>query len=255
MTDTSSSITRRGYTFAQLPEWVLLHPDLTDKAKLLFALLDRHAGADGDCFPSKRRLAEMLGCDTRTIIRAKDLLEQVGALEVQPRYDDGRQTSNLYILNGLPPEEPRHHVDGGGVISVTPPVTSVSPPGVSSVSPHEREPEDREPVKETRARSEHPTFEIWYQAYPRKVGRKRAAKAYNEALRHAEPETLLSAAVELRKRAETMDDEDKRFIPHPTTWLNQGRWDDDLDDVYPEETKKGFSSERNRKAIREGLGL
>ena len=40
-------------------------------------------------------------------------------------------------------------------------------------------------------------------------------------------ETLLSA-VEKQKKSEQWTKNDGQFIPNPSTWLNQGRWDDEL---------------------------
>lgn len=35
------------------------------------------------------------------------------------------------------------------------------------------------------------------------------------------------AAVEQQKRSEQWQKDGGQFIPHPATWLNQGRWDDE----------------------------
>jgi hypothetical protein len=66
-------------------------------------------------------------------------------------------------------------------------------------------------------------FEIFYQAYPRHTARAAAEKAFARAIKKTTLEILL-AAVERQKPAWT----DPQFIPHPATWLNQGRWADEL---------------------------
>ena len=74
-------------------------------------------------------------------------------------------------------------------------------------------------------------FESFWQAYPRKVG-KQAAKRKFTTIMHRLDE---AAAVKLLKRmlgaVETQGQSeqwaDSAFIPHPTTWLNQGRWEDE----------------------------
>ncbi|MTE20330.1 hypothetical protein F0L17_14680 [Streptomyces sp. TRM43335] len=76
-------------------------------------------------------------------------------------------------------------------------------------------------------------FDDFWQAYPRKVGKPAARKAYAAVVRQgAAPQALLEAvrahaAAWERRRVE------KRYIPHPTTWLNQGRYEDELDDTAP----------------------
>lgn len=68
-------------------------------------------------------------------------------------------------------------------------------------------------------------FEDFWKAYPRKEGKKAAQAAWTRATKATDTEVILtglarSLAHWQEKRTET------RFIPHPTTWLNQGRWDD-----------------------------
>jgi hypothetical protein len=66
-------------------------------------------------------------------------------------------------------------------------------------------------------------FEEWWLVYPRHVGKQAAHKAYDRALVNVSPARLIEAAERFRDDPNRED----RFTPHPTTWLNQGRWDDD----------------------------
>jgi hypothetical protein len=70
-------------------------------------------------------------------------------------------------------------------------------------------------------------FALFWQAYPRKVGKKAAKKALRIALRDASLPTIL-AALEKQKNQKQWRNPD--LIPHPTTWLNQGRWADEGSD-------------------------
>ena len=70
-------------------------------------------------------------------------------------------------------------------------------------------------------RSEPDGFAAWYAAYPRKVGRDAAARAYGAAVKRGVSAADLAAAV-----ASATWSPDPQFIPHPATWLNQGRWKD-----------------------------
>lgn len=70
-----------------------------------------------------------------------------------------------------------------------------------------------------------------YAAFPRKVGRKAAEKAILKALREVDAETLLGAT---QRFARLVAGKDAQYIPHPATWFNQGRWEDeDLADDSP----------------------
>lgn len=86
-------------------------------------------------------------------------------------------------------------------------------------------------------------FEIWYTLYPRHVGKSEAKKAYVKAigaiakskkLEPAKAHTYLMEATQ--DFAESPAAAVHKFTPHPATWLNQGRYDDDRDDWYAAST-------------------
>jgi len=64
-------------------------------------------------------------------------------------------------------------------------------------------------------------FEKWWSIYPRKTAKASARKAYAAAIRKVRPEILLAAVAAYPWSPEA------RFIPHPATWLNGERWDDE----------------------------
>lgn len=71
-------------------------------------------------------------------------------------------------------------------------------------------------------------FERFWKSYPRRVGKKAAEKALTKALRETSIE-----AIEQAIDRQTPLWADPKFIPHPATWLNQGRWADDLPEAAP----------------------
>ncbi len=76
-------------------------------------------------------------------------------------------------------------------------------------------------------------FERWWLAYPRKVGKGAARKAWQLAEAKVGGDLLL-AAVHRQRWAD-----DPRFIPHPATWLNGERWADDPGAAAPPHAPKG----------------
>lgn len=71
-------------------------------------------------------------------------------------------------------------------------------------------------------------FDEFWTAYPRKIAKKDARKAFAK-LKPKDIDKIL-AALDVQKKAWT----DPQFIPYPATWLNGERWDDDL---RPEQQK------------------
>jgi len=86
-------ITKRG--FAQVPVVILQHKELSDTAKLVYAMMLYYAWHKNYCFPGQARLAKDLGVTSRTIIRAIKNLEENNILETRKR---GLGKTNIYIL-------------------------------------------------------------------------------------------------------------------------------------------------------------
>jgi hypothetical protein len=72
-----------------------------------------------------------------------------------------------------------------------------------------------------------PGFTVFWAAYPRKVGKQAAMNAWVKLC----PDEALQARIlgALAAQKPHLDNrENGRFIPHPSTWLNAGQWDDEL---------------------------
>ena len=72
-----------------------------------------------------------------------------------------------------------------------------------------------------------PGFEAFWNAYPRKVGKPAALKAFSKAAPSEDTlRDMLGAVDEQRQSLQWLKD-GGQFIPHPATWLNQQRWLDE----------------------------
>ena len=69
-------------------------------------------------------------------------------------------------------------------------------------------------------------FDTFWRAYPRKVGKGDARKKFAKALTKTSFENIMEALGEVKASAQWQKG-DGQFIPHPATWLNQERWEDD----------------------------
>lgn len=85
--------------FSLLPEWVRT-AEISDKAKLLYAYLNRMANLPKGAFPSMRWLAAENKSSESSIKRQLRELVKIGALTKEPRTrDNGSQTSNQYTVH------------------------------------------------------------------------------------------------------------------------------------------------------------
>lgn len=68
-------------------------------------------------------------------------------------------------------------------------------------------------------------FDRFWESYPKKVGKEDARKKFKKV---KVPVDVLIEAVEQQKRSLQWTKENGAYIPNPSTWLNQGRWEDEL---------------------------
>lgn len=67
-------------------------------------------------------------------------------------------------------------------------------------------------------------FDQFWEWYPRKVGKDAARKAWDSARRRTDQQNIIDGIERFRLDPNLPA---KEFIPHPSTWLNEGRWDDE----------------------------
>ena len=67
-------------------------------------------------------------------------------------------------------------------------------------------------------------FDRFWVAYPRKVAKPRALKAFLSAAATTDPKVIVEGAIRFSRDPNLPE---KQFIPHPASWLNDGRWDDE----------------------------
>jgi len=72
------------------------------------------------------------------------------------------------------------------------------------------------------------SFALFWENYPRKVGKATALKSWLKLKPNNELiEKILTSIQEYRK---TTQWQDKQYIPHPASWLNAKRWEDEIED-------------------------
>jgi len=73
------------------------------------------------------------------------------------------------------------------------------------------------------------SFDEFWKAYPKRVGKDAAWKAWQSRTRAGTLPTIeaLTAAIDTQKRSPAWVKDSGQYIPNPATWLNQGRWQDE----------------------------
>ena len=69
-------------------------------------------------------------------------------------------------------------------------------------------------------------FESFWKVYPRKVGKEKCRNWFKSHKPNEDLVQKMIEAVEEQKKSKQWSD--PQYIPHPYTWLNHGRWEDEL---------------------------
>ena len=184
------------------------------------ALARRTHQGNNTWYSTRRRMAEEAGVSVTTFKDKTKILASLGLVEVKYRYQDpgtgemsdsfgGRftdQKGNLYTVRDHLPH-PRQNL--------TPNIdplhrSQTQIPNISSSVDEPGQPDG---------------FKDFWDNYPRKIGKGKAEEKYKEQLQATTPDALLNAVKNFAAECRIQQTE-KRYIPYPSTWLNQGRWKD-----------------------------
>lgn len=194
----------------------------------------------GESWPSAQYVANRATMSRRQAIRNINELIKLGILvEVGKRRSPGGYTKVRMIVKKALEEFGSDTHDTGDTLSlVTPEAPGSDTHDTQVVSPVSPEPSNnrhKEPL------SIDELFDAFWSAYPTKVGKKPARKAFEVALKKAPKSDLwkkekftdvscfVASIVRGIFRRINLDRQWKDgFIPNPTTYLNQERWEDEI---------------------------
>lgn len=169
--------------------------------KFILVILANYSCEKGTCYPSHSHVADMVGLRTPKMVqKAIKKFSELGLLTIEHRkLENGGYTSNLYHLNldGVA-EYPRVQVESREVSQST------------------------DNTKDKTKENLESRFNLFWTMYPRKVGKKDARTMFKR-VSEKENEKLMYG---LHRFIEENEQTEKRYIPHPSTWINQERWND-----------------------------
>jgi len=220
----------------EMTAWALGVPGIPAAEKLVLIGIASHADRNGDnAWPSIATLAGYANVSERQAKRLVKTLAERGVISIDVQGGGNARTRddrrpNLYrietmngdmrMFDGVTPTTPR---DERGDTQRADGVTSSAPRGDTAMSP---EPSLNHPVEPSADTS--PAFDAFWSKYPRKVGRPAALRAWKIATKRTTEGDILGGLVRWVLAWDAAGTE-KTYIPHPTTWLNQHRWEDEPD--------------------------
>lgn len=207
--------------FAAIPNWIVRDESVSIHAVTVYAALASHSGPGG-IHPSQPTLAKEARCSESSVRRALLELEALGVVERVRRKSSQGRASNGYVLhpNGRLRSDERFEV--AVTVTGTDGVVPVTLTGGSGQEALIAPLIEEEPIKNTPSVSD--LFDEFWSVYPRKVGKDAARRGFATAARKAGAEAVLAGA---RRYAADPNLPDPQFIPHPSTWLSRGSWEDE----------------------------
>jgi len=204
----------------------LLRVKLSPTALRLWIALAAFANKEQCCWPSNRRLLEMLPENTNsgTLRRGRAELEEAGLLIVTPRYDKGRQTSNHYELRYPKGERETERVEAVETERVE--ARDIALP----INLNKKNLETKEELLSEFDRSGY--FEVFWSTYAKKRGLK-ASKAL--WAKHVKDEQTAALAVE-QAGMYVKATPDPKYRKDPERWIKHECWNDEIIQEAPANT-------------------
>lgn len=225
---------RRADQFVQIENAFLRDESLSIEARGVGAYLLTHAEEFrvSALFLAK---ATKLGRDKlRRVLRE---LETAGYLVREHARDGGRFAEDEYSMS-----DEKAEVGTGDWKAAAVNQSPVITPHKNTTSENTKDQEDQQdscPSADGPAPSESRTvnaiidaeFADWWEAYPRKIAKGQAERAYRTARKNGVSQADLLEGLAAANRAWTAARTEKQFKPYPATWLNGKRWLDDMSAV------------------------
>ena len=195
----------------------------------IYLSLCRHVDGGQKCFPSEKTMADELNIGERTVRKYLKQLEAWNLIVIEKtRSDQGKFLHNVYWLSDKTEWKKKPSANGAdGTESAKP--TAHDDRNHRHDMPHKDTHEKNTHIKKTHLSDAGiSAFDSFWESYPRKVAKGVAIKAWEKILPSEESISEIMAALERHKQSDQWTRDEGRFIPYPATWLNQGRWNDEL---------------------------
>ncbi len=251
------TITAEPGNFAVIPHWLIG----AVKPSAVVVYLAMRTWADnttGHAYPRIQAICDRAGLSRQTVEQAISELESVGALRKVARFNEyGGQLANSYVLGShtggpmdvetTPPDPPETGAPPLVETEAPPLEKNMVPPPMKSRVHKGTRPKGTRPKGTTPPQTPPPNgvqavapptaasgqvmsdedqfFKEFWDRATHKTGKGAARTALTKALTKTTPKRIAKAWVIANNAWQTWPDKSK--APHPATWLNQERWDDD----------------------------
>ncbi len=176
-------------------------------------------------------LSRMVGCP---LDKVQEMLEELEKSEVFSRKNDG----TIYSRRMVKDDEIRRKRSKAGKLGGNPLLKQkVNHDDIQMVADEDED--SSICIKEKNKATLKNRFESFYTEYPRKKARQKASQAFMKIAPGEKLFEVMLRALRRQKKSIEWNKENGAFIPHPPSWLNGARWEDE-----PEVTQEGTWGQR-----------
>lgn len=204
-------IERPGY-YAVIPADVRYDDEISSTAKLMYGEIAALTNKEGYCYASNAYFCNLYQMSDRSITRIISSLEKRGYIITETRRDERNKVTGRKIRLNVSPS------------GVQPPDNFVGTSRQNCLPPPDKNVGENNRDNNKAEINTPDGFDRFWRAYPRKTDKKKARAAFAKV--KVPVETLL-AALEVQKKSAQWVKDGGAYIPHPTTWLNGERWEDE----------------------------
>jgi hypothetical protein len=178
----------------QAMAWAVRQDTKSPVSKLVLLMVANYADEKGEAYPSQDHLAKLCQCTRVSVNKHIKELEKLNYLSIR-KTKNGMFGYNTYKLN----------------------MSFVNNINIAS----------KESLHNTQD-IHNSLFEDFWKNCPRKIAKKKTKSIYNNLIKKKEvTQNILITAME--RYSASVKNTEISFVVHPSTWLNQGRWEDKIE--------------------------
>ncbi len=193
----------------------------------------------GQYFACWREMADTTGLTVKQLRRAADKLAAAGMLTTEPRANRGNLVTVCNFLGFQAVDEDQRQTDG-----TTDGTTEVTTDGPTGGTLSKKKEPRRKKKDSLGARNQSSGFDRFWSSYPRRQGRGAAQKAWGKTAELRPPIVDLLEAVAQQSKQREWQRDSGRYVPRPASWLNQRRWEDEIEPALPVQGPDGLTISR-----------
>ena len=191
----------------QAMAWAVKQETDSPISKLVLLMICNYANEDGECYPSQGHLADLCQCSRVSVNKHIQELRKKGFIKIIKK-SNGQFVYNRYYVN---------MINKGYVKNVNF--------------------QCKEDLHNTIKNTNIYKFDEFWSKVPRKIAKAKAEKIYRSLIdkKIVDSKTLI---FKMEEYASSVVNTESKYIVHPTTWLSQQRWEDEL--KVERKTNKNF---------------